>query len=98
MKYTKRYAVFALLFVCSISLNVMMDMIQKLPPYRIKRNLVFPFQMLDPIEAVVLVILIIILFRKPLYACFAAIFKRMKASSGGSGGTPSSPNQSDQQQ
>ncbi|MWC28804.1 hypothetical protein [Paenibacillus sp. MMS18-CY102] len=97
MKFTKRYMVFALLFACSVSLDIALDIIQQLPPYRIKRNLLFPYLMLDPIEAVVLAILIIILFRKPLAALVSGLLKRMHQSLSGSGGTPPSSNPSDQQ-
>ncbi|AZN43086.1 hypothetical protein [Paenibacillus albus] len=67
MKNVKPYAVFALLLPSLIAVDLMMDMLLKLPPSRMLRNFTYPFLMLDPIEKLIMVVLVFMFIRKPLY-------------------------------
>ncbi|SDX56670.1 hypothetical protein [Paenibacillus sp. CF384] len=94
MKNNKHYAVFALLFPCIIAWDLFMDLLQGLPPDRMIRNLIFPFNMLDLVERIMLAALLFFYIRKP----FMALVRKLMPgpgnppSSGGSDGSPSAPN------
>ncbi|SEO88238.1 hypothetical protein [Paenibacillus sp. OV219] len=86
MKNVKPYAIFALLLPCLIAVDLIMDVLLKLPPSRMLRNFTYPFLMLDPIEKLIMAALIFMFIRKPLYM----IVQRMlpgKQTDDGSGAT-----------
>ncbi|WP_308638343.1 hypothetical protein [Paenibacillus silvisoli] len=104
MKYAKQYGILALLLVSVLALNLWMDVLLRLSAYRIVRNLTFPFIMLDPIEKVILAVVIFLVVRRPLGALLGKLMPHNsesqqsgKSGGGGSGGAQPAPEQADQQ-
>jgi hypothetical protein len=77
----KRYAIFALLLICSVSWELWMDVLQRLSPNRMLRNMTLPFMMFDPIENTILAVLLIMFVRKPLAALFLKLLPKSKSKS-----------------
>ncbi|SFI86145.1 hypothetical protein SAMN02799624_02393 [Paenibacillus sp. UNC496MF] len=91
MKDAKRYAVFALLFPSAVALMLGMDVLQRLSPERMLRNLYFPFTLYGAVEKTMMAALLLLFFRVPLAAAFRRLFGGGKRPSGGSGRTSSAP-------
>lgn len=97
MKNVKPYAVFALLLPSLIAVDLMMDMLMKLPTNRMIRNFTYPFMMLDPIEKFLLLGLAFMFIRKPLYLIVQRMMPGKQTDSKGSqGGSNSSSSERDQ--
>ncbi|MBO7745913.1 hypothetical protein I8J29_17030 [Paenibacillus sp. MWE-103] len=97
MKDAKRYAVFALLFPSAVALMLGIDVLQRLPPARMLRNLYFPFTLYGAVEKTMMAALLLLFFRVPLAAGFRRLFGGGKRPSGGSGRTSAPPDQPDDQ-
>lgn len=94
--YWKRYAVFALLLVSSIALDVAIDGAMGIGPAHMLRNAAFIFRMMGPVERTLLFVLFVWFLRKPIGNGFGRLFGGSGSRTGG-GGSGSPPDPADQQ-
>ncbi|MFC5702957.1 hypothetical protein ACFPVX_16840 [Cohnella faecalis] len=91
---TKRYWIFGLILVCSLAVDLIIDVLQGIGPYYMQLNMILPFKMMGAIETSIVVSVLIAFVRKPLGKLLAAILTAGTNSSGG-GTNPVPPQDSD---
>ncbi len=91
----KRYAIFAILLVCSLALDTAVDALLGIGVSHMALNVRFIYIMMDSTERLLLLVLLLLFVRKPLVKAIAAMFGGGKRSGGS--GAASSSNPSDQQ-
>lgn len=94
----KRYGIFFLLLVCNIALNEGIDGLHGIGLGHAGQNIAFTFRLMDPIERTILIVLIILLLRKPIGQAIGSMFGGKGGSSGGTNGSTGAGAQASTQQ
>lgn len=94
--YWKRYAIFALLLVCSVALDIAIDGAMGIGPAHMLRNATFILRMMGPVERTLLFVLFVWFLHKPIGKGLARLFGGSGGRTGG-GGSGSPPNPADHQ-
>lgn len=96
--YWKRYAIFVLLLVSSVALDIAIDGAMGIGPAHMLRNATFILRMMGPVERTLLFVLLVWFLRKPIGKGLSRLFGGSGSRTGGGGsGSGSSPNPADQQ-